>query len=78
MTKKGRKRRLRKLGRKLELVYHFERSFVPYLAILGKMCALRGLLPQMKEHFSKEELEKTLLLLEALRHCSEVMEENTK
>lgn len=77
MTKKSRKKKLLELGRELELFYHFERSFVPYLLILGKLCALRNLLPLLQDHVSEKEIEQVLLLMEVLRKCSELMENRT-
>ncbi|WP_291372505.1 hypothetical protein [Cyclobacterium sp.] len=74
MTENCRQAKLLVLGEQLELFYKFEKTFLPYLFILGKICALRNLLPLLQDHISREEVEQMLLLMEVLRKCSELMQ----
>ncbi|WP_375585966.1 hypothetical protein [Cyclobacterium xiamenense] len=78
MTKKSRKKKLLELGRELELFYHFERSFVPYLCILARICALLSIFPFLRDRICDREIKQLMLLMEVLRKCSEVMENRTK
>ncbi|WP_162343218.1 hypothetical protein [Cyclobacterium salsum] len=77
MTETCREKRLLLLGEQLELFYQFENTFTPYFLILGKICALRNLLPLLQDHISREEVEQILLLMEVLRKCSELMQKQT-
>ena len=62
------------MGKQLEIMFDFERDFVPYILTLNKICMLRKLLPLLKPYVSKEEVRQIRLLVEVLRKSSELMQ----
>jgi len=68
-------RKLERLGEQLDLLYRFDKTFIHYVGILGKVCACRNLFPLLQEHIGEDDLQRILLLMDFLRHCSDLIEE---
>jgi hypothetical protein len=63
------------LGEKVELLYRFDNTLLPYLIILGKIGSLRNIDPVLREHFNEDDVHRILLLMEMLCNCSDIIED---
>ena len=63
------------LGEQLEMLHRFDNTLIPYIVLLGKMTALRNLIPTLQDHISEEDIHRVILLMEMLQVCSEIIEE---
>lgn len=66
---------LKSLGEQLEMLHRFDNTLIPYIVLLGKMTALRNLIPTLQDHISEEDIHRVILLMEMLQVCSEIIEE---